>query len=225
MKVKNRYMKRSKISEAKFRAILRLFAIDLTARQISDITRINRNTINRIFKAIRSRIVEYCEQENPLTGEIEVDESWFGGHQKGPRGRGALKKKIVFGILSRGGNIYTKIVNDCSKSTLHTIIVKKVVPCSKIISDEWKGYYGLAELGYNHECKIKHSEGQYVSGTSHINGIEGFWGLAKVRLAKFRGMNHNTFSLHLKECEFRFNNRTFDLYKILLRLFKENPLI
>ena len=55
-------------------------------------------------------------------------------------------------------------------------------------------------------------------GTNHINGIEGFWGLAKVRLLKLRGMSKNMFYLNLKECEFRFNYRNQDLYKVLLKI-------
>jgi hypothetical protein len=47
-----------------------------------------------------------------------------------------------------------------------------------------------------------------------INGIESFWGYAKIRLVKFKGMNKKMFDLHLKECEFRFNNRKQNLYKV-----------
>ena len=48
---------------------------------------------------------------------------------------------------------------------------------------------------------------EVARGNSHINGIESFWGYAKNRLVKFKGMNKSMFNLHLKECEFRFNNR------------------
>ena len=65
---------------------------------------------------------------------------------------------------------------------------------------------------------------EFVRGKSHINGIEGFWGYAKTRLAKFRGISKPKFYIHLKECEFRYNNRKDNLYKILLKLIRENPL-
>ena len=59
----------------------------------------------------------------------------------------------------------------------------------------------------------------------HIStGIENFWGLAKTRLSRFRGISKNTFYLHLKECEFRFNYRQKDIYKFLLREFRNQPL-
>jgi transposase-like protein len=61
-------------------------------------------------------------------------------------------------------------------------------------------------------------------GNSHINGIESFWGYAKIRLVKFKGMNKDMFKCHLKECEFRFNNRKQNLYKFLLGNFRKEPL-
>jgi len=71
---------------------------------------------------------------------------------------------------------------------------------------------------------VDHGNNQFANGKAHINGIEGFWGFAKSRLSKFRGMSRKTFYLHLKECEFRFNNRNQDIYKLLLKMFRENPL-
>ena len=64
----------------------------------------------------------------------------------------------------------------------------------------------------------------------HVNGIESFWSYSKRRLAKFKGLTDekfilpNKFILHLKESEFRFNNRKQNLYKILLEIIRENPL-
>ena len=58
---------------------------------------------------------------------------------------------------------------------------------------------------------------------NHINRIESFWGIAKVRLYKFRGMNKDTFYLHLKKPKFRFNNRQDNLYILLLKIGR-NPL-
>ena len=99
---KNQFSSFSKISEYKIRQIVKLFSYDLTATQIAKITRLNRNTVNRYLKAIRIRIAEYCEQESPFSGEVEVDESFFGAKRiKGKRGRGAYGKTIVFGIFKR----------------------------------------------------------------------------------------------------------------------------
>ena len=58
----------------------------------------------------------------------------------------------------------------------------------------------------------------------HINGIESFWAFAKSRLTKFHGISDSTFYLHLKECEFRFNYRDTDQYKMLLKMLRKYPL-
>jgi hypothetical protein len=101
---KNKYANRSRISEAKFRELIRLFALNLDATQIAVLTGLNRNTVNRFRKGLRERIAQYCEEQSPLSGEIEVDESFFGPRRvKGKRGRGAFGKTIVFGLFKRNG--------------------------------------------------------------------------------------------------------------------------
>ena len=216
MTVKNKYVNRSKISEKKFREIIRLFALDLNASQIANITGLNRNTVNRYLTAARRKIAEYCTQSSPLCGEVEIDESYFGARRiKGKRGRGASGKTIVFGIFKRNGKVYTEIVPNCARKTLQAVIRGRIELESIIHSDGWRGYDGLVDLGYK-----KH----FVHEKSHINGIESFWGYAKTRLSRFRGMNKSTFHLHLKECEFRFNHRGKNLYVLLLKMIREKPL-
>jgi len=221
MTVKNRYKKHAKISEAKFKKILKLFCVDLTAVQIAEIIGLNRNTVNKYLKLMRQQIAAICESESPFGGEVEVDESFFGEKRvKGKRGRGASGKTIVFGIFKRNGSVYTEIVPDCSKPTLQGIIRGKVGLDTVIHSDSWRGYNGLVDLGYKKHLRVDHGNDEFVSKGSHINGIEGFWGYAKMRLARFRGMNKSTFYLHMKECEFRYNYRNKNIYKILLEYFK-----
>jgi transposase len=204
---------------------LRLFSLNLEATQIAELTGLNRNTVNRFLKAIRERLAEFCEQQSPFSGEIEVDESFFGARRiKGKRGRGAYGKTIVFGIFKRNGKVYTEIVTNCSKATLQAIIRGKVEPESIIYSDGWRGYNGLVDVGYGKHLRVDHGRNEFVRGKAHINGIEGFWGFAKSRLTRFRGMNPATFFLHLKECEFRFNYRDQNLYKMMLKIVRENPL-
>ena len=212
---------RSRISKKKIREILRLFATDLEATQISELTKLNRNTVNRYLRMIRERMAEYCEQQSPFSGTIEVDESYFGARRvKGKRGRGAYGKTIVFGIFKRNGCVYTEIVPDCRKVTLQAVIRGRVDLESVIHSDKWRGYNGLVDVGYEKHLRVDHARNEFANSKSHINGIEGFWGWAKTRLVKFRGMNKTSFYLHLKECEFRFNYRKQNLYKLLLKLLK-----
>lgn len=225
MKQKNKYMKRSKISEKKFREIVRYFAADIEATKIAEFTGLNRNTINRYMTRIREQIAAFCESESPFEGEVEVDESFFGAKRvKGKRGRGAYGKTIVFGLLKRGGKVFTEIVPDCSKDTLQAIIRGKVSPETVVHSDKWRGYNGLVDVGYKKHCRVDHSKNEFARGNSHINGIESFWGYAKTRLSKFRGMSKEHFYLHLKETEFRFNYRKENLYAKILKVMKNDSL-
>ena len=138
MAIKNKYIHRSKISEAKFRQLVRLFCVDLNATQIAQIANLNRNTVNRLLQKIRERIALACEAESPVSGEVEVDESYFGARRvRGLRGRGARGKTIVFGLVKRQGRVYTEIIPDCSRATLQGIIRGRVDPESVIHSDGW----------------------------------------------------------------------------------------
>ena len=225
MPTKNKYSINAKISEAKTRQIIKLFAVDLDASQIAKITGLNRNTINRFLKGTRERIASECEAVSPFTGEVEVDESYFGARRvKGLRGRGARGKTIVFGLLKRNDNVYTEIVPNCSRATLQGIIKGHVCLESIIHSDGWKGYDGLVDVGYQKHFRVEHGNNEFANDKSHINGIESFWAYAKTRLVRFRGIQKHSFYFHLKECEFRFNNRGQDLYKLILKLLREKPL-
>ena len=85
--------------------------------------------MNKYLKAIRGRIAQLCENESPFSGQVEVDESYFGARRaKGKRGRGARGKTIVFGIFKRNGNVYTEIVPGASKKSLQRVIRGKDSP-------------------------------------------------------------------------------------------------
>ena len=225
--MRNKYIFHSKISERKFRAIIRYYSLDIEATKIAKLIGVSRPTINRILKAVRQRIAEFCETESPFeTGEIEIDESYFGARRvRGLRGRGAHGKHIVFGLIKRGGKVYTQVVRNCSATELLPIIIEKVSEESVLYTDGFKTYDGLVDLGYKKHHRIRHGQNEFAQDTNHINGIENFWAIAKTRLIKFRGIHKNTFYLYIKECEFRFNYRRYNLYKLLLKIIRDNPLI
>ena len=132
----NLILKRARISTAKFRQILKYFALDIEATKIAQLTGLNRNTINKYLLLVRKVIALECEQESPFSGEVEVDERFFGARRtKGKRGRGASGKTIVFGLLKRNGKVYTKIVPNCSRATLQAVIRGKAAFESTIHSD------------------------------------------------------------------------------------------
>ena len=216
----NKYFFRGKISEEKFRRIVRLFCLDIEAKKSAELTNLNRSTVNNIYRKLRERIAELCEAESPFTnGEVELDESYFGARRvRGIRGRGERGKTPVFGMLKRGDKVYTQIVKNCSISELLPIIKGRTDTGAIIYSDGFKSYDGLVNYGYKRHYRVKHGENEFALGHNHINGIENFWGLCKVRLAKFRGVHRHTFYLHIKECEFRYNYRNQNLYLTLLKL-------
>ncbi len=225
MKPKNRYSIRARITTRQFRDILRYFSLDIEATKIAKLSGVNRNTVNRYLRLIRKRLLEDCERQSPFNGEVEVDESYFGPRRvRGKRGRGASGKTIVFGVFKRNGKVYTEIVPDVKKRSLQAIIRGRVDVGSIIHSDGWRGYDGLVDVGYQKHFRVHHGKSEFVRGRSHINGIEAFWSFAKVRLHRLKGIHKQTFHLHLKECEWRFNHRKKNVYTVLLRLFRKHPL-
>ena len=225
MPIRNKYIYRSRISEAKFRQIVRLFCLDLTAVQTAELSGISRNSVNKYLTAIRRRIAEFCESESPFSGQVQIDESLFGARRvKGKRGRGAYGKVLVFGLYKRNGKVYTEVVPNASKKTLQGIIRGKVALESVIHSDGWRGYNGLVDVGYDKHYRVHHGNDEFARGSAHINGIESFWSYAKRRLARFNGIRHTHFILHLKETEFRFNYRNNDLYSVMLKRLRADPL-
>ena len=228
LSMKNKYIYRSRISEKKFREILKYFAQDIEATKIANLTGISRISINKILENIRILMASECEKISKFSGEIEIDESYFGSKRvRGKRGRGAANKTPVFGMLKRDGKVYTQIVKNCSANELLPILKEfSELDSSTIYSDCWKAYDGLVDYGAKAHYRVKHSKNEFANGKNHINGIENFWGYAKHRLSKFKGIKKENFLLHLKECEFRYNNSkdTKTFYHILLKLIRENPL-
>lgn len=198
MKLWNKYLYRSHISEWKFRQILHLFCEDLDATKIASFTRVQRKTINRILTKIRFRIFDLCQSEEKLSGEIEVDESYFGARRvRGKRGRGARGKIPVVGLLKRKGKVFTQIIPNCERKQLLPIIKGQILKNSTVYTDGWGSYDSLVLNGYKHH-RIYHSENEFARGKNHVNGIESFWSYAKRRLAKFNGVKKKQLCVTLK---------------------------
>ena len=212
-------MRKSRLSKYKQGRLVEHFVAGTTARTAASLCGVNRKTAALYFLRLREIIAYELEAETAdmLGGEIEVDESYFGGRRKGKRGRGAAGKIPVFGILKRGGKVYTKIIPDAASATLIPIIERKVVPLlgdcfaftwqptdSIVYSDCWRGY-NVLDVSDFHHFRINHSK-LFADRHNHINGIENFWNQAKRHMRKFNGVPKIQFGLYLKECEWRFNN-------------------
>ena len=223
--MKNKYLKVAKISEAKFRSLVDCFAEDIAATQAARLCRMNRNTTQRIYTLLRARIVELAAEENrPFTGEVEVDESYFGAKRvRGKRGRGASGKTPVFGLLKRDGKVFVKIVNDCSRKELLPIIKGQILEETTVYTDGWRAYDSLVGEGYKHH-RVHHHTNEFARGKNHVNGIESFWSYVKYRMTKLRGIRKEKFVIHLLESAWRFNHRNQSIYLLLLKNLRQNPL-
>ncbi len=199
-------MRKSRLSKFKQDHLMEHFVAGTTARTAARLCGVNRKTAAFYFLRLREIVAVELEAENEAMfgGEIEVDESYFGGRRKGKRGRGAAGKIPVFGLLKRGSKVYTKVITDAFSATLMPIIERKVVPDSIVYSDGWKGY-NVLDVSDFHHFRINHSE-LFVDNQTYINGIENFWNQAKRHMRKFNGVPKAHFGLFLKECEWRFNN-------------------
>ena len=134
---------------------------------------------------------------------------------RGRHGCGASGKTPVIGLLKRGGRVFTNVVQNCSKAELEPIIRGRVLSEATIYTDGWKAYDGLVLGGYEHH-RIHHHENEFARGKNHVNGIESFWRFPKFSLIKLRCVRREFFLL-LKESEWRWNDRTDNLYSFLLK--------
>ena len=225
MTAKNRYVIRSKISEAKFRQFIKLFAHDLDAQTIASLTKLNRNTVNRYLALVRARIAEFCETQSPFKNNICGEQSSFNGTGSlGKPPRATCKKTPVIGIRHDNGNVYAEIVPEGAKALLKGIIRGTVDPESVNQNDDWCCYDVLVDPGYKKHFQVNHGKHDPGLDRSHLNRIESFWSYATQHLMKFHGIAESTFYLHMKECEFRFNYRNENIYLLLLKMFRNRPL-
>ena len=190
----NKYVNRSRISEAKFRELVKLFVLDLTATQIAELSGLNRNTVNRYITGIRQQIADYCEASFPFplnSGFKRVKE---------------LNQKCV-GVSESQGRICTvlferKEAMDDIKSngplTSHLDLIIDIEKSERIWCPQ--------------------------SDRSKKKSVDGFWGYLKTRLEKFKGIHSQTYFLHLKESEFRFNKEKDELYQLILKIIRNKPL-
>ncbi|GAB4282486.1 MAG: IS1595 family transposase [Opitutales bacterium] len=200
---------------------MKYFVAGSTARTAAELAGIHRNTSIRFFHKLREKIAaKQQSRSEPFCGKIELDESYFGGVRKGKRGRGAAGKIAVFGLLKRGGKVYTQIILDAQSQTLMPIIREKIEPDSIVYTDCWRAYNALDVSEFKH-YRINHSK-LFAKKHNHINGIENFWNQAKRHMRKFNGIPRQHFNLFLKECEWRFNmGSPKDLLNDLKKILKE----
>jgi transposase len=195
--------RQSRLSLEKQEKLLEHFVAGTTARAAAEIVGVQANTSIKFYQRLRQLIAAKLGSYE-LSGEVEADESYFGGVRKGLRGRGATGKVPVFGLLKRGGKVYTAIIPDAKASTLIPIIREKVLPDSIVYTDSFRAY-DVLDVSEFHHRRVNHSKNFVSKKGHHINGIENFWNQAKRHLRRFNGIPKDSFFWFLKECEWRFN--------------------
>jgi len=148
----------------------------------------------------------------------EVEGSYFSGRRKGKRGRGAAGKVPVFGLLKRGGRVYTLPIPNAKAKTLMPILESRVVLDSVVYTDSFASY-DVMDVSKFHHIRINHEKAfvAWLGNRSHINGIENFWNQAKRHLRRYNGIPRKHFYYFLKECEWRFNGGNYkELHRQLL---------
>ncbi len=170
-----------KIFSSKFVLAVKLFILEVPVHKAYKELGVAYNTAYKIYSKIRLAIYHFVSKEDTkFQGEVEADESYFGGKKRGKRGRGAEGKIPVFGILERQGKVKVEVVKDVSCETLLKETIKKVKRGSLIYTDKFRSYDGLVMYGFRHKTQDKSI--RFANGKVYINGIEGFWSYAKERL-------------------------------------------
>lgn len=220
---KNKYVRRAKISEYKFRKMVRYFAEDLSATQIALKTAINRNTVNRYLNEIRERIVEFSEQYAPFTEEMAEERELFFNSMADEKNEieqpDNLGTKLAnnLGILKRRGKVYVDMLANCTATKLRSILQGKSTEEVTVHAVEVKSEDGFVAVGYDHDKN-------YANKPSYVENLDNFWQFVKNRTGKFQGLAKHKAYLHLKESEFRFNFRNDNLYEVMLKLILAKPI-
>jgi transposase len=211
-----RWINQGNLTAGQWLRLIKLYELELSVRKIAQQLHLSYNAAYKAVHSIRAAILDHSTDGDVfLCGEVEVDESYFGGKRKGKRGRGAAGKVPVFGILEREGRVFVEVLPTTRAKDVLALTVKKVRRGSIVYTDRYKSYDALMFCGYRH-LRVDH--GKYFSrGRVYINGLEGFWSYAKERIMKYHGVSPQRFPYYLKELEFRYNHRKEDLFPLITK--------
>lgn len=185
----------------------------ISAKQLERELGVTYKTAWRMFNKIRAMLQD--DDNEPLSGEVELDETYYGGRRRGTkRGRPGKDshKTPVFGMAERKGEnskgrVVARTVPDTKKKTVMPHVKRKVLPEAMVYTDEYTVYDSLNWDGYKHE-RVHHAQEIYVDGSVHTNTLEAFWSLVKRGIG---GVYHSVSSKHLQsyldEYTFRYNHR------------------
>jgi ISXO2 transposase-like protein/transposase-like zinc ribbon protein len=201
----------------------------ISAKQLEREIGVTYKTAHRMFKLIRSLLSD--EGDPPLSGDVEVDESVYGGKPRAYETRnkiGNLRrtyKPTIFAMVERGGRVRARTIPDRGAPMLTRTVREHVLPESMLFTDELSAYTTVARHYRGHK-RIKHKAKVYVDGDSHTQTVEGFFGLFKNGV---RGVYHSIsveyLQSYLDEYAFRYNRRHSrePMFWAMLRRVARNP--
>lgn len=202
-----------RLAPLEWRRLLRWFVLGQSAAVIAQEARLERKRVLRALILVRQAMVR--DVPSVFSGTVEIDETYLGGawrnKRRGDRAQGTKRgrgttKQAVFGILCRGGQVWAEVVPNVEAKTLLPLLHQRVTPGSVVCSDTFTSYTGIAAGGYVHRL-VDHSQVFSDRQGSHVNGLEGFWGYLKRRLAAKGGVRRERLPLYLAEYVWRYNHR------------------
>jgi len=146
-----------------------------------------------------------------LTGTVEADEFYLGGHRSGKRGRGAEHKCAVAIAVERKnpklGRVRLQVIDDCSAGELVPFVQTNVASGSCITTDGWPGYSALQGSGYAHRRMLQNKAENKESVMPGVHLVISL--IKRLVLGTFQGRFEKKYlQRYLDEYVFRFNRRT-----------------
>jgi transposase-like protein len=180
----------------------------ISAKQIQRETSVTYKTAWRMFKQIRTLLKDDCD---PLSGSVEMDETYMGGKRKGNAGRpmrGDKVKTPVLGMVERRGRAKAFTIESVDAKNLVGLATEHILPSSIVYTDELNSYNTLAKGKRYDQRRINHSAKVYVIGDIHTNSIEGFWSLIKRGIGGvYHQVSQKYLQTYLDEYSYRYNRR------------------
>jgi transposase len=180
----------------------------ISAKQLERELGVTYKTAWRMFNRIRNELME--PDNEPLSGDVEADETYVGGKRRGAkRGRpvAGSHKTPVLGMVERGGRVAAVVTPNVKAKTVMPHVAKRVLPKSSIYTDELSSYDGLTKAGYHHR-RIHHAQQVYVIGDVHTNTVEGFFSLVKSGIrGTYHAVSRKWLQGYLNEYVWRYNRR------------------